>query len=162
MNNNEVKSHTIVSEGIFNEPHTKYDSDTINEDKLHLNQPKMLNCELKNYQITGFNWLAKLYNQGINGILADDMGLGKTVQSISLLAYLAETEDIWGPFLIVTPVSTLHNWEQELKRFIPQFKVLNYWGTANTRNQSKHEIKNSNIILTSYQIAVADFKILRK
>ena len=114
MNNNEVKSHTIVSEGIFNEPHTKYDSDTINEDKLHLNQPKMLNCELKNYQITGFNWLAKLYNQGINGILADDMGLGKTVQSISLLAYLAETEDIWGPFLIVTPVSTLHNWEKDL------------------------------------------------
>lgn len=132
------------------------------EEKTKLKQPNMLNCELKGYQITGFNWLAKLYNQGINGILADDMGLGKTVQSISLLAYLAETEDIWGPFLVVTPVSTLHNWEQELKKFIPQFKVLNYWGNSAYRAQSRHEIKKANVILTSYQIAVADVKILRK
>ena len=36
------------------------------------------------------NWLANLYEQGINGILADEMGLGKTVQSIALLAHLAE------------------------------------------------------------------------
>jgi len=36
------------------------------------------------------NWLANLYDQGINGILADEMGLGKTVQSIALLAYMAE------------------------------------------------------------------------
>ncbi|KAK6090490.1 hypothetical protein P3W45_000587 [Vairimorpha bombi] len=132
------------------------------EEKSKLKQPKMLNCELKGYQITGFNWLAKLYNQGINGILADDMGLGKTVQSISLLAYLAETEDIWGPFLVVTPVSTLHNWEQELKKFVPQFKILNYWGNSTFRAQARHEIKKANVVLTSYQIAVADFKILRK
>lgn len=36
------------------------------------------------------NWLANLYDQGINGILADEMGLGKTVQSIALLSHLAE------------------------------------------------------------------------
>ncbi|KAK0499897.1 hypothetical protein EDD18DRAFT_1153103 [Armillaria luteobubalina] len=36
------------------------------------------------------NWLATLYEQGINGILADEMGLGKRVQSIPLLSYLAE------------------------------------------------------------------------
>ena len=36
------------------------------------------------------NWLANLYNQGINGILADEMGLGKTVQSIAFLAHLSE------------------------------------------------------------------------
>ena len=38
----------------------------------------------------GMNWLANLYDQGINGILADEMGLGKTVQSIALMAHLAE------------------------------------------------------------------------
>jgi len=37
-------------------------------------------------------WLYNLYEQGINGILADEMGLGKTVQSISLMASLAETQ----------------------------------------------------------------------
>ena len=36
------------------------------------------------------NWLASLYDQGINGILADEMGLGKTVQSLACLAHLAE------------------------------------------------------------------------
>lgn len=42
-----------------------------------VSQPKMLNCELKEYQLKGLNWLANLYEQGINGILADEMGLGK-------------------------------------------------------------------------------------
>lgn len=32
--------------------------------------------------------------QGINGILADEMGLGKTVQSIALLAHLAEVRRV--------------------------------------------------------------------
>ena len=36
------------------------------------------------------NWLANLYDQGINGILADEMGLGKTVQSMAFLGHLAE------------------------------------------------------------------------
>lgn len=145
--------------------HKEHQNDIKNiedEENRKLKQPKMLNCELKGYQITGFNWLAKLYNQGINGILADDMGLGKTVQSISLLAYLAETEDIWGPFLVVTPVLTLHNWEQELNKFVPNFKILSYWGTSTYRSQARNKIKKANVVLTSYQIAVADFKVLKK
>jgi len=40
--------------------------------------------------LQGMNWLANLYDQGINGILADEMGLGKTIQSIAFLAHLAE------------------------------------------------------------------------
>ena len=38
-----------------------------------ISQPKMLNCQLKEYQLKGLNWLANLYEQGINGILADEM-----------------------------------------------------------------------------------------
>jgi chromatin-remodeling ATPase INO80 len=44
---------------------------------LKIEQPKMLNAQLKEYQVKGLNWLATLYEQGINGILADEMGLGK-------------------------------------------------------------------------------------
>lgn len=34
-------------------------------------------CELKDFQLTGVNWLAYLWCKGENGILADEMGLGK-------------------------------------------------------------------------------------
>ena len=34
---------------------------------------------LKNYQLSGLNWLVSLYNNNLNGILADEMGLGKTI-----------------------------------------------------------------------------------
>jgi chromatin-remodeling ATPase INO80 len=44
---------------------------------LTIVQPKMLMAQLKEYQLKGLNWLATLYEQGINGILADEMGLGK-------------------------------------------------------------------------------------
>jgi SNF2 family DNA or RNA helicase len=40
---------------------------------INIEQPQMLTCKLKNYQLKGLNWLANLYDQGINGILADDM-----------------------------------------------------------------------------------------
>ncbi|MGH0172112.1 UNVERIFIED_CONTAM: hypothetical protein FKN15_062644 [Acipenser sinensis] len=96
-------------------------------------QPTIFHGKLKGYQLKGMNWLANLYEQGINGILADEMGLGKTVQSIALLAHLAERDNIWGPFLIISPASTLNNWHQEFTRFVPKFKVLPYWGNPHDR-----------------------------
>jgi DNA helicase INO80 len=50
--------------------------------ELKLDQPKMLNAQLKEYQLKGLNWLATLYDQGINGILADEMGLGKVCSTL--------------------------------------------------------------------------------
>jgi ATP-dependent DNA helicase len=32
---------------------------------------------LRDYQLTGVEWLVSLYDNGLNGILADEMGLGK-------------------------------------------------------------------------------------
>ncbi|KAI0835781.1 hypothetical protein F5Y06DRAFT_118777 [Hypoxylon sp. FL0890] len=135
-------------------------------------QPKLLNCQLKEYQLKGLNWLANLYEQGINGILADEMGLGKTVQSISVMAYLAEVHDIWGPYLVVAPASTLHNWQQEIAKFVPEFKVLPYWGTANDRKvlrkfwDRKHNTYRKDapfhVLVTSYQLVVSDVAYFQK
>ncbi|GAA6008831.1 hypothetical protein JCM11491_003799 [Sporobolomyces phaffii] len=131
-------------------------------------QPKMLAATLKEYQLKGLNWLANLYEQGINGILADEMGLGKTVQSISLMAYLAEVHNIWGPFLVISPASTLHNWQQEITKFVPNLKALPYWGTTKDRavlrkfwnRKSIRYDKDApfHVVVTSYQLAVVDEK----
>lgn len=133
---------------------------------LDIPQPKMLSCQLKEYQLKGLNWLVNLYEQGINGILADEMGLGKTVQSISVMAYLAENHNIWGPFLVIAPSSTLHNWQQEVSKFVPDIKVLPYWGSAKDRKvlrkfwDRKHisyrRESPFHVLVTSYQLVVQD------
>ncbi|EGG05888.1 uncharacterized protein MELLADRAFT_36442, partial [Melampsora larici-populina 98AG31] len=141
---------------------------------LHTRTPRfvssnlMLMAELKEYQLKGLNWLANLYEQGINGILADEMGLGKTVQSISLMAYLAEVHNIWGPFLVIAPASTLHNWQQEITRFVPALKALPYWGSVKDRAilrkfwNRKHLRYDReapfHVVITSYQLVVQDEK----
>merc|ERR1719204_1699742 len=89
-------------------------------------QPKILNASFGNmrpYQIAGLNWLANLYQNGINGILADEMGLGKTLQSISLLAWLKQIKGFSGPFLVLAPKSTLSNWQREFQHWAPCFDV---------------------------------------
>ncbi|KAM0788821.1 hypothetical protein ACM66B_002907 [Microbotryomycetes sp. NB124-2] len=145
-----------------------FQNPTLPEGEIEVEQPKLLTCQLKEYQLKGLRWLANLYEQGINGILADEMGLGKTVQSIALMAYLAEKHDIWGPFLVIAPASTLHNWQQEITRFTPALKALPYWGTPKdravlrkfwTRKSIRYD-KNTpfHIVVTSYQLVVQDEK----
>ncbi|CAG8440984.1 4294_t:CDS:10, partial [Dentiscutata heterogama] len=132
-----------------------------------IKQPSILvKVTLKDYQLRGLNWLANLYEQGINGILADEMGLGKTVQSISLMAHLAETHNIWGPFLVIAPASTLHNWQKEIAEFLPAFRILPYWGTMKDRAILRKSLNKRNLIfnqdapfhvvITSYQLIVQD------
>jgi chromatin-remodeling ATPase INO80 len=139
---------------------------------VNVSQPAMLQAQLKEYQLKGLNWLANLYEQGINGILADEMGLGKTVQSISVMGYLAEKHNIWGPFLVIAPSSTLHNWQQEITRFVPAIKVLPYWGNAKDRKvlrkfwDRKHVTYNKDsefhVLVTSYQLVVQDAQYFQK
>lgn len=139
---------------------------------VEIEQPKLLTATLKEYQLKGLNWLVNLYEQGINGILADEMGLGKTIQSISVMAYLAEHHDIWGPFLVVAPASTLHNWEQEIKRFVPALKIVPYWGSAADRKilrkfwDRKHSTYRRDaqfhVAITSYQMVVSDVAYFQK
>ena len=81
-----------------------------------LAQPKLVKGEMRPYQLIGVHWLVGLYENGLNGILGDEMGLGKTVQSISMLAHLTE-QGVTGPFMVVGPLSTLHNWANEFKKW---------------------------------------------
>eukprot|EP00698_Gefionella_okellyi_P008784 TRINITY_DN2197_c0_g1_i2.p1 TRINITY_DN2197_c0_g1~~TRINITY_DN2197_c0_g1_i2.p1 ORF type:complete len:1221 (-),score=221.20 TRINITY_DN2197_c0_g1_i2:447-4109(-) len=139
-------------------------------DSSTIKQPKILKGKLKEYQLKGLQWLGNLYDQGINGILADEMGLGKTVQAISLMAHLAEAKDIWGPFLVVSPASTLQNWQTEIAKFCPQLKVLLYWGQQAERGAQRKDFNKQlfskscpfHVMVTSYQIITKDQKPLSR
>ena len=126
---------------------------------------------LKSYQLRGMNWLINLYDQGINGILADEMGLGKTIQSIAFLSFLSSVRQLWGPFLIVCPNSTLHQWQQEVSKFCPALKVLPYWGSQPDRALLRKYWTPSalgasdspfHVLVTSYHTIVTDVKYFHR
>ncbi|KIX97115.1 uncharacterized protein Z520_07229 [Fonsecaea multimorphosa CBS 102226] len=121
--------------------------------------PSLLRGTLREYQHEGLDWLADLYAHGRSGILADEMGLGKTIQSIALLAHLAEVYEVWGPHLIVVPTSVMLNWEMEFKKFLPGFKVLTYYGNLEERKQKRRgwmADDSFNVCITSYQLVLQD------
>ena len=126
--------------------------------------PSLLRGTLREYQHEGLDWLAKLYANKTNGILADEMGLGKTIQTIALLAHLAEEHEIWGPHLIVVPTSVILNWEMEFKKFLPGFKVLSYYGSVEERAQKRKGWSNPdnyNVVITSYQLILKDIMSIK-
>ncbi|KAI5721276.1 hypothetical protein M8J77_018452 [Diaphorina citri] len=127
--------------------------------------PFLLQFPLREYQHVGLDWLVTMYERGLNGILADEMGLGKTIQTISLLAHLACEKGIWGPHLIVVPTSVLLNWEMELKKWAPGFKVLTYYGNIKERKAKRQGWTKPNsfhVCVTSYKLAVQDHQSFRR
>ncbi|CAL7947261.1 unnamed protein product [Xylocopa violacea] len=125
-------------------------------------QPKALspNLKLAPYQMVGLNWLAVMHAQNVNGILADEMGLGKTVQVIAFLTYLKEaglTDEKDGPHLIVVPSSTMENWDNELERWSPSLKVVQYYGSQEERKEMRLGWRNGDlddvdVLLTTYNL----------
>ncbi|KYN12543.1 PREDICTED: SWI/SNF-related matrix-associated actin-dependent regulator of chromatin subfamily A containing DEAD/H box 1 homolog [Trachymyrmex cornetzi] len=125
-------------------------------------QPKALspNLTLAPYQIVGLNWLAVLHAQNVNGILADEMGLGKTIQVIAFLTYLKEADlldEKDGPHLIVVPSSTMENWMDELERWSPSLKVVQYYGSQEERKEMRMGWRNGDlddvdVLLTTYNL----------
>lgn len=62
------------------------------------------------------------------------MGLGKTIQTISFLSYLFHQHQLYGPFLIVVPLSTLTSWQREFEIWAPEINVVVYIGDLMSRN----------------------------
>ncbi|KAL7047221.1 hypothetical protein ACKWTF_002829 [Chironomus riparius] len=156
---------------IANKPKNYPEIDNTGNVIAELPQPSSFKGVLKGYQLKGMTWLAHLYHKGISGILADEMGLGKTVQSIAFLCHIAENYGIYGPFLIISPASTLHNWQQEMQRFVPGFKVVPYWGSPAQRkilrqfwDQKDLHTKDASfhVVITSYQLVVSDYKYFNR
>ncbi|KAK7053465.1 ATP-dependent DNA helicase Hrp3 [Paramarasmius palmivorus] len=136
----------------------------INEDPEYLART---GCQLKDFQLTGLNWLAYLWSKGENGILADEMGLGKTVQTVAFLSYLFHKMQQYGPFLVIVPLSTITAWQSQFALWAPDINVITYIGTAAAREViRKYEFGESNkklkmnVLLTTYELVLRDAKEL--
>ncbi|KAG0229475.1 hypothetical protein BGW42_001565 [Actinomortierella wolfii] len=134
--------------------------------KRMLTQPEYLaGGQLRDYQLTGLNWMSRLWSCDENGILADEMGLGKTVQSISIISFLFHTHNLYGPYLVVVPLSTIGSWQREFERWAPDLNVIIYIGDAASRQTIRdYEFyqKGSttkirfNVLLTTFELVRMD------
>jgi ATP-dependent DNA helicase len=156
-----------VSKAIIEEQKTE---EPITKPSFSARQPALVTGGvLRDYQLAGVEWLISLWENGLNGILADEMGLGKTLQTIGFIAHLKSMQ-VAGPYLIVTPLSTLANWVNEFKRFAPSINVLLYHGSKEERqhmiNRKMPKKKETNadfpVIVTSYEIVMNDRKFLQR
>ena len=161
----------------------------LSDQKLKIQEiPQNLKAQLRNYQHDGYNWLYHLWKNGLNGCLADDMGLGKTLQTLVLLLKLKRKEEVDTLFfsdsggqlslfsnrdiiekeyqpasLIVLPVSLLHNWENEIKKFAPSLKVYIYSGVKRREKiDLGHLIRYYDVILTTYGTVRNDTEVLAR
>ncbi|XP_022632423.1 probable ATP-dependent DNA helicase CHR23 isoform X2 [Vigna radiata var. radiata] len=97
-------------------------------------QPEWLKGgKLRDYQLEGLNFLVNSWRNDTNVILADEMGLGKIVQSVSMLGFHQNAQQIHGPFLGVVPLSSLSNWAKEFRKWLPEMNIIIYVGTRASR-----------------------------
>lgn len=122
--------------------------------------------QLRDFQLTGVNWMAYLWSKNENGILADEMGLGKTVQTVSFLSYLVHSMKLTGPFLVIVPLSTVPAWQETLALWTADLNCITYLGNTKARQAirdyewfqagTRPPKPKFNILLTTYEYILKD------
>ncbi|XP_048669829.1 chromodomain-helicase-DNA-binding protein 1-like isoform X8 [Marmota marmota marmota] len=129
-----------------------------------LGQCGLTGIHLRPYQLEGVNWLAQRFHCQNGCILGDEMGLGKTCQTIALLIYLTGRLNDEGPFLILSPLSVLNNWKEEMERFAPGLSCVTYAGDKEERAHLQQDLKQKSrfhVLLTTYEICLKDAPFLK-
>jgi superfamily II DNA or RNA helicase len=109
-------------------------------------QPAALAAELRDYQLRGLNWLARMTSLGLGACLADDMGLGKTITLIALHLHRQTAPETAAPTLVVCPTSLMGNWQREIERFAPGTSVRRFHGGR----RSLEGLAAGEFVLTTY------------
>ncbi len=119
--------------------------------------PSTFQAELRDYQMSGFSWLARLAHWGVGACLADQMGLGKTVQALAVILTRAHE----GPTLIVAPTSVCMNWVSEAQVFAPTLNIIQFAGSdgeASTRKRDRQQLLNN---LQPFDMLVCSYGLLQ-
>ncbi|MBR1802435.1 MAG: DEAD/DEAH box helicase [Clostridia bacterium] len=164
LNHVKVKKNEEYKEMIQNIENTLIVANTL---------PENLNATMRNYQITGYEWLKQLENYHFGGILADDMGLGKTLQVLAvILDYVNlqkgtpskrrlevnQAEKKVKPSFVVCPSSLTLNWLNEAKKFTPDLRALVISGSSIDRAKKIKQIEQYHLIITSYDSLKRDIE----
>lgn len=134
---------------------------TLSDPKIEGRQPlpSRFKGVLHPYQHDGIQWLRRLREFGLGGILADDMGLGKTVQAICALAEIHRSHGKVSPSLIVCPTSLVDNWKEELNRFEPELSVVTFVGAPGERRKLLNQRSGVDVFVTSYGLIQRDLEL---
>ncbi|KAF4549455.1 Chromodomain helicase hrp3-like protein [Elsinoe fawcettii] len=125
--------------------------------------------QLREFQITGVNFLAHNWCNTNNVVLADEMGLGKTVQTVSFMNWLRHERGQQGPFLVIVPLSTMPAWADTLNNWAPDINYVIYNGNEASRRiiQDYELLVNGNtrqvkfhVLLTTYEYILLDAPFL--
>ncbi|MFJ9037618.1 DEAD/DEAH box helicase [Streptomyces sp. NPDC102406] len=109
-------------------------------------QPAALAADLRDYQLRGLNWLARMTSLGLGACLADDMGLGKTITLIALHLHRQTAPETAGPTLVICPTSLMGNWQREIEKFAPGTPVRRFHGGR----RSLDGLADGEFVLTTY------------
>ncbi|MFF2477497.1 SNF2-related protein [Streptomyces sp. NPDC058066] len=109
-------------------------------------QPAALAADLRDYQVRGLNWLARMTSLGLGACLADDMGLGKTITLIALHLHRQTAPETAAPTLVVCPTSLMGNWQREIEKFAPGTPVRRFHGGR----RSLEDLAAGEFVLTTY------------
>jgi len=119
--------------------------------------PSTLQADLRDYQVEGFRWLARLAYWGVGACLADDMGLGKTLQALAVI--LTRAAD--GPTLIIAPTSVCMNWIAEAERFAPTLNVIQL-GSGETSGDRQGQRQKLLDALQPFDMLVCSYGLLQQ
>ncbi|HIG44544.1 MAG TPA: ATP-dependent helicase [Gammaproteobacteria bacterium] len=117
--------------------------------------PSTVQAELRDYQLQGFKWLARLDAWGAGACLADDMGLGKTLQALALMVDNANR----GPSLVIAPTSVCTNWIEESVRFAPTLNPIRF-GEFD-RGKTLNHLQSYDILVCSYGLLQTEANALQ-
>lgn len=122
--------------------------------KSHQTLPNVYTNLATNYSIRRPPVLAS------GGILSDDMGLGKTLEIISLLvADNANAGKSTGTTLIVSPLSVMSNWSDQITRHVHEehaLKVYTYHGAGRV-HMTAADLSQYDVVITTYQTLTSDY-----
>lgn len=119
-------------------------------------------AQLRDYQLTGVNWIIDCYLNNSGCILGDEMGLGKTIQAICVMLHLKNSLHSQFSFLVCCPLSLVKNWKDEIEKFAPNLSAITLIGNQEERNNVLVNLSRNHInavLITSPEYVLKEFNL---